>query len=349
MAPGNLLNRRTFLAGTVSASALVNGAPAVAADKPASLVYSTYGGDYGQWIKESFEDPFTAKTGIRLVHDIGENPQRYAKLKTYRERPRFQLIGLQDRYMHESSRDGLLEQIDYSKVPNAQGIPHAYKKRDWLAYTITYIGLIYNADRVKEAPRTWSDLLNDQFKGRIFLDDFGHFGLHCTVAAALANGGSYENIMPGLKLMQEIKERLAPRFISTSQEGMKLLGNGEVDVAMWQKSRADLLKRQGKPIRYVVPDTGDVAVPYGNAIVKGAGATEWGLEFLDFTADPALQGRFASGPLPSTATHSRASYSPEVAALIARPAGAKEFELNYDEVLPRLDDWTKLWNKMIGS
>ena len=283
------------------------------------------------------------------MHDIGENPQRYAKLKTFRDRPRNHIIHLQDRFLFEASRDGLLEDIDYSKVPNAAAIPPTCKKKNWLAYFVQGVGIIYNTDRVKTAPKNWTDLLDDRYKGRIFLDDFNHFGLHITVAMALANGGSYANLMPGFKIIKEMKDRLQPRFISTSQEGMKMLANGEVDVAMWQSPRAFMLKRQGKPIEYVIPETGDVAVTIGNGIVKNSGASEWGHKFLDITADPHLEGKFLSGVFPAQPAHPHADLAPEVAKLVARPAEAKQFELDYAEVLPRLDDWTAIWNKTIAS
>lgn len=344
------IGRRTFIAGAAAvtaAAALPSFARAQA--KPSTLVYSTYGGDYGQWLKESFEEPFTQATGVKLVHDIGENPARFAKLRTYRDRPKFHLIVLQDRYLYEAARDGLIEELDYKLIPNAADVEPSYKKKNWLAYSSLSIGLIYNTSTVKTPPRNWTDVLDDRYKGRIFIDDFNHFGLHITVALALANGGSYENITPGLKIMQEMKERLSPRFISTSQEGMKLLGSGEVDVAMWQNARAFILKRQGKPIEYVIPETGDVLVLYGNGIVKNAGVRELGHQYLNFTVDPKLQGRFVSGVIPTEPANLKAEVTPEVAALIKRPAGAKRIELDYAEVLPRLDDWTKLWNKMIGA
>ena len=344
------IGRRDFIGGAAAlAAATALPSDARAAEKLSTLVYSTYGGDYGKWLKASFEDPFTKATGVKIVHDVGENPARFSKLRTFRDRPKFQLIVLQDRYLYEAARDGLVEDIDYSLISNAADVEPSYKKKNWLAYSSLSIGLIYNKDTVKDPPRTWTDVLDDRYKGRIFIDDFNHFGMHTVLAMALANGGSYENIGPGLKIMHEIKERLSPRFISTSQEGMKLLGSGEVDIAMWQNARAFMLKRQGKPIEYVVPTSGDVLVLYGNAVVKNAGAHEIGHKYLNFTVDPKLQGHFVSGVIPTEPANQKAEVAPEVAALIKRPPGAKRIELDYAEVLPRLDDWTKLWNKMIAA
>jgi putative spermidine/putrescine transport system substrate-binding protein len=342
--------RREFIGGAAALAAAASlSRQAGAQSPPSTLVYSTFGGDYGKWQKSAFEDPFTAATGVKLVHDIGENPARYAKLKVYRDKPRDHFISLQDRYLYESTRDGLLEDLDYGVIANAADVPAIYKKKTWAAYTSTSIGIVYNASTVKKPPRDWTDVLDDHYKGRVFMDDFSHFGLHVTVALALANGGSYSNITPGLKVMKEFKDRLAPRFISTSQEGTKLLSSGEVDIAMWQCSRAFMLKHAGKPIEYVAPTTGDVLVLYGNAIVKNAGVRDIGHKFMNFTLDPKAQANFAANSIPAEPSNAKAVLPPDLAAFFARPVDSKRFELDYAEVLPRLDDWTKLWNKMIGA
>lgn len=343
------LGRRDVIAGAAAALAAWPGRGA-AQTKPKSLVISTYGGDYGKWFKDGFEAPFTSATGIALIHDVGQNPERYQKLRAHKDSPKFHIVHLQDRFFHLAEREGLLETIDYAKVPNAAPIPDIFKKRTWLGYQYLSIGIIYNAKAVGDRPpRNWEDLLDPRYKGKIFVDDFQHFGLHAVVAVSLAHGGSYANMDPGFRFIRKMKETLAPRFISTSQEGMKLLQSGEVAAAIWQQARAFRLKRQGHPIEYVVPQTGDVAVPYGNGIVKGTGAKEWAEQFLNVTADPRLQGAFVSGEIQASPTHPQAAPTPEIAKLIARPPGAKQFLLDYAEVLPRLDGWTQRWNKEIAG
>jgi putative spermidine/putrescine transport system substrate-binding protein len=313
------------------------------------MIISTYGGDYGMWMKDTFEVPFTAKTGIALDHDIGENPARFAKLRTFQKQPRFQLITLQDRYLYQSAKDGLLEEIDYANVPNAAGVLDRFKTPHWLAYSYVSIGMIYNSEHVKTPPRNWEDLLNDAYKGRIFIDDFNHFGLHVVLAIARARGGGYHNIKPGLDFIREVKTRLNPRFISTSQEGMKLLDTGEVHVAMWQSARAFTLKSQGKPIEYAIPETGDVAVAYGSGIVKGAGAKKWGEIYLNGAADPELQGKFISGKIIGYPTNPKTPIPDRIAVMLKRPEKDNQFALDYGEVLPRLADWTKLWNQAVAG
>lgn len=343
------LTRRQFLSATAATFALAGISRGAFADtKPSSLVYSTYGGDFGNWMKQSFEVPYTKDTDIQLLHDIGTNPARFAKMKVYRHHPRFQIINLQDRYLYEATRDGLLETIDYSMVPNAADFSSEFKKPTWLGYMDYSIGIVYNADKVKNPPRHWNDLLNEKYKGRIFIDAFNHFGLHTLVAMSLANGGSYENMEPGFKLIHEIATRLNARFISTSQEGMELLRTGQVDIASWQDTRAFILERKGYPIRYTIPESGDVSVIYGNGIVKNSGNIKWSEKYLNYTADPKLQAKLVSDYYPASPANPHTKPSSEVENFIARPPGAKQFTLDYAKILPRLSEWQDRWNKAIA-
>jgi putative spermidine/putrescine transport system substrate-binding protein len=343
-----MINRRKMLAGLGGAAATSWARGTLASDKPASMTLSTYGGDYGRLMKMSYMDAFTAKTGINLLPDIGENPQRLAKLRTYRKQPRFSLINLQDRFLYQATREGLLETIDYSLVPNAVDIPDMYKKKTWFPYNVGYIGIIYNTERVKTPPKTWADVIDERYKGRIFLDDFDHFGMHYTLGIAMANGGGYDDIMPGMKIIQEIKQKLEPRFITTSQEGMKLLGDGDVDIAIWQKARSLQLKQQGKPIEYVSPTSGSISYSYGNGIVKGDRWNDWAHAYMDSTASPDGQVRDCAAEL-SQPTNTKAKLPPELLAFDPNPKEAGAIQLDYDQVLPRLDEWTKLWNRLIAS
>lgn len=340
--------RRELLA---AGAALAMAAPArgLAEDKPRSLVYGTYGSDYSQWMKTVFETPFTAATGVAIVDDAGGDSARYAKMKTFRDAPKTNIQILLDRYLFLAAREGLFEELAYARIPNAAAIPAFYRKPHWFAYCYTSIGIVYNTTAVSRPPRNWEDFLDDRYRGKFFIDDFTHFGLHALVALALANGGSYDNIEPGFRVLRQMKERLQPRFVSHSPEGMKLLATGEVIGAIWQDARIRMLKQKGSPVEYVTPETGDVAVLVGHGIVKGSAGREWSERFLNHTADPKLQGTFASTYIPVTPTHPQAVVTPEAAKLLARPPGAKQFSLDWDQILPRLDEWTKRWNKEIAS
>ena len=96
-----------------------------------------------------------------------------------------------------------------------QGLFTPYKVSEWATipanqkdasglWTGDYWGAVsigYNAKLVSPAPTSWKDLTNPAYKGQIFMDGSpltANAALSGVFAAALANGGSLDNIGPGI-------------------------------------------------------------------------------------------------------------------------------------------------------
>lgn len=82
-------------------------------------------------------------------------------------------------------------------------IPDSLKDADgqWIG---TYFGLLTigaNTDLVNDVPTTWQDLEDPRYRGQVVLNDDPRksgTGFAAVAAAALANGGSYDDITPGI-------------------------------------------------------------------------------------------------------------------------------------------------------
>ncbi|MDW8054006.1 MAG: extracellular solute-binding protein [Anaerolineae bacterium] len=77
-----------------------------------------------------------------------------------------------------------------------------------------------NTDVVKDVPRDWKDLLDPKYKGQIALAGdprSSNQAIQTVYAAALANGGSLDNIQPGLDFFKELNARgnLLPLIANT--------------------------------------------------------------------------------------------------------------------------------------
>jgi len=77
-----------------------------------------------------------------------------------------------------------------------------------------------NLDVVKDVPQDWADLLDPKYKGQIALAGdprASNQAAQTVYAAALANGGSLENIQPGLDFFKELntKGNLLPLIANT--------------------------------------------------------------------------------------------------------------------------------------
>jgi len=70
-----------------------------------------------------------------------------------------------------------------------------------------YVAIGYNSKVVKHAPTSFADLLNPEYKNQVALNGNptqAGAAFAAVYAAALANGGSYDNIEPGIEYFHKL-------------------------------------------------------------------------------------------------------------------------------------------------
>jgi putative spermidine/putrescine transport system substrate-binding protein len=93
----------------------------------------------------------------------------------------------------------------WSQIPNGQKDP----KGIWYADYTGYESIGYNADVVSPAPKTVKDLLKPAYKGMVALNGdptLASAGFNGVMMASLANGGSPNNIKPGVDFFANLKK-----------------------------------------------------------------------------------------------------------------------------------------------
>lgn len=317
-------------------------------EKPKSLVYSTYGGDYGKWMKKSFEATFTEKTGISLIRDVGRNPDRLSKMRLQRDNPKMDIMYLMDRFMAQAAVEGLLDTLNPSNFTNLKDIYPAYVRDTWVPHMAQSIGIVYNTKHVKKEIRSWYDIFDESFRGRTFMTDIGHFGVHYLIAFARLKGGDEDNIDPGFELLAKFKKMMDPRIIPSAQEAMHAYRTEQIWVGVWQKARAIILSRQGLPIKFISPIEGDVAISWGHGVVKGGKHKKWVERYIDETLDPANQLKFTE-IYPAFPTNRKVKLPPHLEVIgYTEEELARQWHIDYAKVLPQLDEWVERWNKEIA-
>ena len=150
-------------------------------------------------------------------------------------------------------------------------IPEWAKDKDghWaLAYTGT-ISFISNNNLVKDAPKTWSDLLEGDYK--VTVGDVGVAAQanNAVLAAAFANGGDESNLKPAIEFFGELAKQ---GRLSYTDPNMANLEKGEVEVAiMWDFNALnyrDKIDRERFSVN--IPQDGSVISGYTTIINKYA-------------------------------------------------------------------------------
>ncbi|MFJ3335653.1 ABC transporter substrate-binding protein [Streptomyces sp. NPDC086766] len=158
----------------------------------------------------------------------------------------------------------------YAGIPAAQKDPRARWYNDYGGY----ISIGCDAKRVKQCPTTFKDLLKPQYKGQVALNGnptksgsaFG--GVY---AAALANGGSFDDIRPGLDFFAKLKKNGNYTPVESTPATVE---KGETPISIdWDylnAGYADEFKSKGVDWKVTVPTDGKYAQYYSQAITKDA-------------------------------------------------------------------------------
>jgi putative spermidine/putrescine transport system substrate-binding protein len=180
------------------------------------------------------------------------------------------------------------------KVVNWAHIPANLKQKTgiWYADYTGYESIGYDANVVKPAPTTMKDLLKSAYKGMVALNGdptTASAAFNGVVMAAVANGGSANNIQPGIDFFKQLKHdgNLLPVDPTPAT-----IASGQTPIVIdWDYNQ--LGAKQSLPSgssinwKWVVPANDVVSSYYEQAIVKGcphpAAARLW-QEYLYSTA-----------------------------------------------------------------
>jgi len=167
-----------------------------------------------------------------------------------------------------AKKEGLLQPY---KVEKWNEIPDALKDPEgfWYADYYGVMAFEVNTQVVKNIPQDWSDLLKPEYKGQIALagDPTGSGqAINAVWAAALGNGGSLDDPMPGLEFFKQLNEmgNLLPVVAKPAT-----IAKGETPIALrWDyNALANRDQNAGNiDIAVVVPKSGSLAGVYVQAI-----------------------------------------------------------------------------------
>ncbi|MEU6300593.1 ABC transporter substrate-binding protein [Streptomyces erythrochromogenes] len=158
----------------------------------------------------------------------------------------------------------------YGDIPSAQRDDQARWYNDYGGY----ISIGCDASRVKNCPTTFKDLLKPEYKGQVALNGnptksgsaFG--GVY---AAALANGGSLDDIQPGIDFFGQLKKNGNYTPVESTPATVE---KGETPISIdWDylnAGYADQFKGKGVDWKVAVPEDGKYAQYYAQAINKDA-------------------------------------------------------------------------------
>ncbi len=120
---------------------------------------------------------FEKLTGIKVNYTtFASNEDMYAKLKS--GGTSYDVIIPSDYMIQKLVSEDMVKKIDYKSLPNFKNIAEEYTSMYFdpnneycVAYSVGFVGLIYNTSVVEEAPTSWSALWDERYAGKILMFD----------------------------------------------------------------------------------------------------------------------------------------------------------------------------------
>lgn len=196
--------------------------------------------------------------------------------------------------------------VDTYRTTNWAEIPDALRDPDgqWVAAYYGVLSIGTNTKLVKNPPKTWADLKKPEYKGMVTINgDPREAGaaFAAVVAAALANGGSFDDIMPGIQYFADLKKAGNLQVIDVTPAAVL---SGDVPIALdWTYNFPGLkaeLADAGFSFETTVPTDGVYGGFYSQSVVSEATHPCAGRLWLEhITGDAGALGYLEGGAIPA--------------------------------------------------
>jgi putative spermidine/putrescine transport system substrate-binding protein len=163
--------------------------------------------------------------------------------------------------------------LAHYRVSSWAAIPGAQKANDasWWADYGGYVAIGYNSAVVKTPPKTFKDLLKPVYKHMVGINNsptVAGAAFAAVYAAALANGGSFGNIAPGVAYFQKLNKE--GNFVPVVAGPSTVQSGATPIVIWWDYLQASEIAPEVKTWKVVIPSDGIYASYYDQAISANA-------------------------------------------------------------------------------
>jgi putative spermidine/putrescine transport system substrate-binding protein len=268
-----------------------------AAQKEGIVVSFDTGPTWANWAAQfkAFQKRYP---GIEMVYNDLGSAQTVVALDKSKNRPQADTAYYFAASALDAAAKGLVadfEPVNFEKLPE----PFRHPQGQWFTIHTLNVAFLVNKKLVKNVPQSWADLLKEEYRNSVvYLDprSTGQ-GQVVTFAAAFANGGSMDDVKPGLEYLSKLhKSGNVLRTLGTTPYAQFLKG----EIPIWIGYENDGLKAKhvdgmGDAVEVVMPKEASAAAPYAISLVKNGPNPNAGKLWLNYVMTEAGQGTFAEG------------------------------------------------------
>ena len=222
-------------------------------------ILAGYTSNYGIPVNYKVEAEYTSAQELVVFKNSIQHPNGDIGDVGFKFGPQAVQEGLVTPYIH----------AHWADIPASLKDPNGY----WCTEYYGAQAFVVNTDIVKNPPTSFQDLLNNSYKNMVGIDNDprqANDAFLSVFSASLANGGSLDNIQPGIDFFAKLKQK---GNFTVARADSANIAKGEVAIAiMWDYlglGFRDTFK--GKPnITIHIPSDASIAGPYVSIVNKTA-------------------------------------------------------------------------------
>lgn len=231
---------------------------------------------------------FTERTGIRVDVVAAGTGELLARVEAESENP----LGDVMWGGGAESLDSFKDYFESYTIEEDDKIPEMFKDPDrkWYGFSALPMVIIYNNKLVseEEAPKSWEDLTDPKWKGKIAFADPAKSGSSYTILATMLEAFKDDGD-EGWNTIKAFVDNLDNKILGSSSGTYKGVSDGEYAVGLTLEKAASRYIIAGSDMTIVYPEEGTSAAPDGIAMIKGAKNEENAKKFIEFTFSKEVQ------------------------------------------------------------
>jgi spermidine/putrescine transport system substrate-binding protein len=229
-----------------------------------------------EYVPADISDCFGLVYGVKVNVDyFSSNEELYTKMSFGGDVNPYDVIHPSDYMIDVLIREGILQKLDKTKLPNSKNLNadlvSSYGNTvDYLVpYQMGTQAIVYNSKTVTNPPKSWADLWNPDYKGRIVSVDDNRV----IIGMALLTLGYDVNSTDETQLAeakQKLLELMPNIRVFDSDSPKSPLLAGDVDLGIVWNGEAFLAQQENPAFEYVFPEEGSIIFFDGMGIPTNA-------------------------------------------------------------------------------
>lgn len=252
---------------------------------------------WAEYLPDGVLQSFTKETGIKVDYaTFDSNEALYAKLKllqTSGASESYDLIFPSSYMLSKMAREGMLQPLDKSKLPNLSQLEPSLLDREFdpgnrfsVPYAFGSTAIAVNRDDLADANITaWQDLWDSQWQGQLMLTDDirENFQMALLTLGHSANSREPEEIKAAYEKLLTLQDNV---LLYNSDNPRMPYVAGEVSLGLIWSDQAYKTQQDGMNLEYVYPEEGAIFWVDSAAVPANAKSADAAHQFMDYLMRP---------------------------------------------------------------